>query len=550
MAKRTPSCKRLLSVKQKLVDWKIGRLEKRPFHPTFLLLVFGVCLSGCGTLFGKGVDPMMSTSAEFTFDTYEVITGVAKHQTVLTGFLLGGPLAELVVTNVDENGDRHLRIYEFNDDTWVPRLGMPLRPEILFVDVANIDGRDRLLTYERGRLNWFDPESEAEQALLAVTVNYNTRDEDAIPHVDITRDLNGDGLDDLVVPDVDGFWVFVQMSDGAFADPVKLGTFTEIDRFYDAEGYRYNPWAQSNIYEVDYNRDGRNDLVFWNEDHFEVHYQNAHGLFALTPETFTTDIAFDSDDLASLVAPYGVRRRRRDHQPTGNMTGRVLHAFTDLNGDGVADIGIFSLKGGSLWHMHSTYEVHFGAPEPDGSTTFPSEVSTTIASDGIPFELMQHDCNGDGQTDTIFATIKPRVFKVISMLVDSVLTRSVSLDLELYRMEGDTYLDKPTDIQKIKSNVTHETGGRAAFPPVLLGDVNGDGRLDLLVGRSQGNLHVFMGVPGPNLFSRKPQKVAVTMPTYEEHTWLMNLNKDNKQDVLMHHTFTTEPHRVTLLIAR
>ena len=40
------------------------------------------------------------------------------------------------------------------------------------------------------------------------------------------------------------------------------------------------------------------------------------------------------------------------------------------------------------------------------------------------------------------------------------------------------------------------------------------------------------------------------MPTDEQYTWLVDLNRDGKQDVLMHYASTTEPHRVTMLIAR
>ena len=79
---------------------------------------------------------------------------------------------------------------------------------------------------------------------------------------------------------------------------------------------------------MDYNRDGRSDLVFWNGDHFQVHHQDKHGLFAPAAKTFTTDVAFDSDEISSLAAPQGVRRRRKDHQPTGDLTGRVLHSLT------------------------------------------------------------------------------------------------------------------------------------------------------------------------------------------------------------------------------
>ncbi|MDD9973980.1 MAG: VCBS repeat-containing protein, partial [Candidatus Poribacteria bacterium] len=258
---------------------------------------------------------MMPASTEFTFEQYEVATGAGKHQTVLTGFMLGGDLAELAIVNIDKNNDRYLRIYAFSNNTWAPKIDITLRPEVLFVDVINIGGVDRLIMYEHGRLNWLDPESTIEHSLVTVPSMIVPPDGN-IPHVDITRDVNGDARDDLVMPDSDGFWVFIQTTDGVFADPMKLGPFTKKDRIYEVDGYQHTPWNQSRIHEMDYNRDGRNDLVFWNVDHFKVHSQDEHGLFAPVATTFTTDIVFDSDDLASLAAPYGVRRRRRDHQPT------------------------------------------------------------------------------------------------------------------------------------------------------------------------------------------------------------------------------------------
>ena len=341
----------------------------------FFTLIFGVFLSGCSSLFGQAADPMSSAPTEFTFEQYEVFTGTAKHQTILTGFLFDDATAELVVLNVDEEDDRRLHIYAFDDDSWTLKLEATLRPEVLFVDVANVGGRDRLITYEGGCLNWFDPESATVHPLVAAPSNIPPPI-DEIPHLDVTQDLNNDNRDDWVVPDSDGFWVFIQMDDGMFADPVKIGTSIEIGRIYAADGYRYNPWAEGRIHEMDYNQDGRSDLVFWNEDHFVVHHQDERGLFSAVAKTFTTEVAFDSDDLSSLVAPDGVRGRRFDHGAPGVMTGRVLHRLTDMNHDGIADLSIFSLQAGKsgflgqtseLWNMHSSYEVHFGRQRPGGT---------------------------------------------------------------------------------------------------------------------------------------------------------------------------------------
>ena len=519
----------------------------------FSILVFSVFLSSCSGRSNEVVAPILPAPKEFTFNQYEVDTGVAKHQTVLTGFLLDGTLSDIAVVNINANSGRHLRIYAFNGDTWMPKLDVLLPPKVLFVDVSNIGGRDRLLIYERGRLNWLDPESGTQHTLVTVTTNALPPSGE-IPHVDITRDVNGDTRDDLVVPDVDGFWVFIQMSDGMFADPVKLGSSAEVGRIYDSVSeHRYVPWNQSRIHEIDYNGDGRSDLVFWdkNQSHFKVYHQDKHGLFTSVVTTFTTDVVFDSDDLASLAAPHGVRRRRRDHQPTGALTGRVLHALTDMNGDGIADLGVFSLKGGSLWDMHSTYEVHFGTLTPDGGTVFAPDIDTEIQSDGIPFGMWQHDFDHDGQVDMMFTTLKLRIFKLIGMLAHSALTGSDLRDLEFYTMEGGIYPDKSNAACKVRTNTRSKSGEKSVtYPPVLIADVNGDRRSDLLMGWGRKELRVFLGVPGPDLFARKPQKVAVPMPNNEEHTWLVNLNKDNKQDILMYYPSITDSHRVTLLITR
>ena len=76
-------------------------------------------------------------------------------------------------------------------------------------------------------------------------------------------------------------------------------------------------------------------------------------------------------------------------------------------------------------------------------------------------------------------------------------------------------------------------------------------------------MHVFAGVPGPDLFAAQPRKVAIELPNDEEYTWLTDINGDGRQDIVMHHPFMlrdahgapemppgTEPQRVTMLIAQ
>ena len=572
MKKRNLSHKRFLSAKPSSVAECTKHFRRRLFS----ILVFGVFLSSCAGLLSEAVDPMMPAYTEFTFDPYEVDTGVAKRQTVLTGFLLGGPMAELVVVHIDENTDHRLRIYAFGDSTWVPKLDATLRPEVLFVDIANIDGHDRLLTYEPGRLNWFDPESATERPLVVVTSNFKPPRSGEIPHVDVTRDVNADDRDDLVVPDSDGFWVFIQMSDGTFVEKVKIGPSTEMERIRGADGYRYDPWSQSRIHEIDYDRDGRTDLVFWNEDHFEVHLQDESGLFAPQASTFMTDVAFDSDRLSSLA--------------TGDMIGKVLHSLADLNGDGIADLVVFKLSGTNISSKHSSYEVHFGAPTPDGGTVFAQGIDIAFQSDErIQLGMDRHDFDRNGQVDLMITTIDLEFLKGSPWKsIKGFMGDDIRLGLEFYQMEEGHYPGTPNTTRRIaldgvpshrepgwvpldivlrgrthESRNTQKSYPRAFNTTLLIGDVTGDGRSDLLLGDHPRIMAVLAGVPGPEMFARQPQEVAVAIPNDEEYTWLVDLNKDGVQDILMHHPFTlrdahgapirppgTEPHRVRILIAR
>jgi len=93
--------------------------------------------------------------------------------------------------------------------------------------------------------------------------------------------------------------------------------------------------------------------------------------------------------------------------------------------------------------------------------------------------------------------------------------------------------------------------------------VTGDGRSDLLIKSTPWALGAFRGVPGPELFAWRSESVKVEVPNDEEYVWLADLDRDGRQDIVMHHPFTrrdphggrllppgTEAQRVTLLIAR
>jgi hypothetical protein len=316
------------------------------------------------------------------------------------------------------------------------------------------------------------------------------------------------------------------------------------------------PLYLSRVHEMDYDQDGRSDLVFWNEDHFDVHLQDENGLFAPVAETFVPDVPFDSEGVYSHAFKFRGQGVASIIFGVGKKTkGTVLHSLRDLNGDGVADLVTLTLSGRSATKQRSVYEVHFGTATADapGGTVFARDVGTVIRPLGKGGAMQPwgysiqrfEDLDGDGQVESLFREVTVGLGGIVRALVGN----SVPINLELYRMQDGIYPDKPTLRSKIRRFAPFAGLGNVFFPPVLMGDLNGDGRSDLLVGKSPRELHVFLGVAEPNLLARKPQKVPVALPSDERNTRLVDLNKDGKQDLLMYHA-PSEPHRVTMLVTR
>ena len=506
-------------------------------------------LAACQTANGASAD----------FQRFEFDTGTVR-QTLLTGAFLdaanGADIA--LVARSDRREQPHLMILSPNDDAQPP-FEARLSPATLFVDSARIAGRERLVAYEPGRVSWFDPATGAQHLLVEVETRYRSH-EARIPKLHIMRDLNGDGRDDLLLPDTDGFWIAVQSETGTFAAPRKLGppdpylaaTALGASQTYAEDGITATnmPWYLRRAYQADFNHDGRDDLVFWNKPRFDVHFQNAQGDFEAVAKRFPVAVPFDTDGAYALMFEYtdqnmlalllGLRKKTQ-------LT--MLHALQDLNEDGVADLITVALEGRRLGNHRSTYQAYFGQATPEG-TEFASTPNTTIRPRGTAGALQAsgystatlRDFDGNGATDVFFTDVAVG----FGGMVRAIAGRSVALNVEFYAMADGRYPRRATGKHRVRPRL-YPVGEGVFFPPVLIGDVHGDGHADLVVGHARDELRIYAG-DATEPWRGRPQRVSVELPDDERDTSLADLDGDGKQDVLVYDASRT-PHRLTVLMA-
>jgi hypothetical protein len=519
------------------------------FDASFCSSIPSQCLA---TLTGLAVLGLMTFSTptlaqpETVFERYEISLPAGPTTTVLTGYVLDAERANILVLSPHIDGQTQLRVHALDAADPAPAIDTRLGREIEFVDIMRISGRDRLIAYQDGQIALLELETGGEHVLAAITTNLQRRADGSIPHVDIGRDVSGDGLDDLVIPRAEGFAVSVQLAEGGFAEPVIIGPGFETATLARVHGYRLDPWSNSRIHETDFDRDGRTDLVFWTGEALAIHLQLANGHFDPEPVLQPLNIAFDSDRMRDLVGPDEIREREKDEGLDGRLNGRILHAVRDLDGDSVTDLGFYVLSGDGLLSLEAQYEVHLGQIDANHDLDFAERPAVMMRSRGIPFNLDLRDLNGDGRAELVHTKLRPAFVTIFAAL----LTRTINLHAEVYSLYPDRDPERPDAVQVTTMDSLGETNRTVAvFPTFLIGNVTGDTAPDLITGRRGRELRIYPGETNGSWFARRPLRTPHGLPHDGALSWLADLNGDARNDLVMH-LHATGSSRVVALVAR
>ncbi len=319
-------------------------------------------------------------------------------------------------------------------------------------------------------------------------------------------DVNGDGKLDIVTESASGFTISVLLGngDGTFRSPIDVPLPTGVSLLYGTLG--------------DVNGDGKLDIVAPSSQNG---ISNVSVLLGRGDGTF------------SIASQYPV---------SGSS-----FALGDMNGDGKPDI-VFDVG------FRTALGVLLG--KGDGTFSSPTEFSSQETEVSA---LALYDMNGDGNLDVITSLSYANEVSVISGNGDGTLrgpslfpVANDTLDSALGDVNGDGILDSVSEDYSVNGpspavsillgtgdggfgNPTHLSLGGSIVDSVTLGDVNGDGKLDI-VGEGPGSLSVFIG-KGDGSFG-PPTDYSTVSDDSAVSLSLGDINGDGKLDIVLGGTTT------------
>ena len=405
-------------------------------------------------------------------------------------------------------------------------------PEGLGIVALTDDGLSRLRFDPNadGPVLTFEPVIE-DPPILARTRSFYTS-------LSLVHDLNGDGIEDLLLPSRDGLTVYPGTPTGLSAEPSdRIELSSRSPSVGRALQIRYpRPEVR------DVNGDGVGDLLFaaglgpGGSDHVEIMLGSREGVFRPLREE-----AGDCHDRRTDV-------RIAVDEPDAYPWPRDLVTVRDLDGDGRAEavFGVEKSRGDSMrkelkdakrpiqdYAFHRMNEDLDIAADP----YFEMEIvgHTLDAGDveeaDFPFWIQQfQDLDGDGREDLVTLTLDFSIFQVLRILVTKRI--SVGVDFHVYCQNDEGRFREVSGLdlsEKLKFDLNNLKLGRFAQ---FAGDFDGDGRNDFVhLGRGK-SVTIHTGQPG----CRYPKKPDLSVVLEEEPASLdlvriEDLDGDGRSDI-------------------
>ena len=375
-------------------------------------------------------------------------------------------------------------------------------------DLAEDEGREILVVSAKTALVWRPRQSGKERFRRIATISLLwqlPRLTDVLALPKLVRDLNGDRLDDLLIPEPGGYRVLLQERAGAqtsfkaqaplVVDPDQSRTYTGGGNI--RKGFSINipisremkdsnslvsrrtlialnetvpvPWV------VDFDGDRDLDIIARGPEKLFVFLQGTGGQFSSSPDlTLTTPLVAD-------------RSRAVDISYSSH--------FLDLDGDRLCDC--VTLGGDQDADKARTQVLTYLQKRGRGDTA-KSKAAPLFGPKGLPQQLILllgfagqthfSDVDGDGRPDLVVATLRPDLIDILG----SKGKEKIEIELLVYLNRKGTFSKQPDFRRSLKIKVAGFKNISTRKLARFFGDLTKDGTAELLVQDRPEKLNVFL----------------------------------------------------------
>jgi hypothetical protein len=474
------------------------------------------------------------------FEEIVVNTGFRVEQPVLVADLLGDGGRQILVAGRDDRHLQHLAIYSLDairEPGAEPLMTLNPGPSLIAYDIGRLGGDDMLLFIAPGRVLQYNLADDDFFEVLKIRTIYGQPRSGNIVPIDFFRDINGDGRDDLVVPDTAGYRVRLQRPDGSLADESLLEQSSRMSVSAGVVSFESRP-----LFEGDMNFDGLPDLGVWRGNTLLVYPQLPGYRYQEDPTTVQLGLGLLSEaELRALEAGAGSVDQR------GLKQKRIV-SIEDRNGDLTPDILVESTLSMGVFDKRNSLGLHLGRRDGDSLVYLEAE-DALLTSEGLQYGMVTTDIDGDGMQDQMVRSVRLSFSRVIRAL----LSGDVSLQLSFFRMTPDGgYGEEPN--YQARTNVEFSmASGHIDIPAVAVADFDGDGLKDLVIQTRPDELSLSRGIAGESLFADDSTEITADLPRNGDLVIAEDVDNDGRSDLIMRYTAADgeeAAHTVRLLIAR
>ena len=427
---------------------------------------------------------------------------------------------QILILGVDENQLRVAALYSKNLDSKQYQLVAKKHiPEnILAFDIlTSLTGVKKLLMLNSQEILTLDFHKNLILPLSEVSSFYLKDKPQFVARKDLVKDVNNDGVDDIVIPSFTNLKFLIGNQNNEF-NQLELPIQPNVDISSSEVSF-----SEKRLFFVDANADNKVDVVEIGDSKLIYYQQLESGLFSPIANELELPI-----DVGGLPWWY-VRGADGEQMDQSQLKHKMVEEITDINGDNIADLMIRQTESSGVLDKKIHYDIHYGSYTDNKILTYKAESQSQISADGTLTNLRLIDLNKDDRKEVLVSSFDIGVSQIIGAL----LSGSIDQDVFLFRLEANgQYSKEPLFSEEVDLNFSLSSG-RTGQPVILSSDLDGDGLQDLVLSVDEKRLKIFKGTDSGKLFESRSKRHKLRLPKNGSLISSADLDGDNKEELIV-----------------